>query len=461
MHFDSVTGWVRGVRHCPSPNFNLRPQGDAVSLLVIHNISLPPGQFGTGKVQAFFQNRLDPNEHPYFEEIRHLTVSAHFLIERDGAITQFVSCHDRAWHAGVSCFDGREACNDFSLGIELEGTDTEPYTDAQYTALAGLTGLPGDHPGTHPGPLRYRPGAQDRSRRGFRLVALPRRIDRFQGGNMTFLVLLLALALEKFSGWRRRIQRDGAWLAWLSLVEDLPSVSRRSWLGLLLAVVLPLLPLALLLTLLQPLAYGWLSLPLHLLVVVYSLGRGDVMADLGPFRDAWRREEAQAAFHVAERDLGILGGSESELIGRVHGHLLWQGYQSFFAVIFWYALLGPVAALAYRLLALALEHARQPALREQAARVRHILDWLPVRALVLSFALVGNFLAVIRVLLHWLLAWDISAAALLGKAGRVASDVEAVELGAVGVASLDALWQLLVRAAVLWYAVFAFCALFL
>ena len=78
-----------------------------MSLLVIHNISLPPGQFGTGKVQAFFQNRLDPNEHPYFEEIRHLTVSAHFLIERDGAITQFVSCHDRAWHAGVSCFDGR------------------------------------------------------------------------------------------------------------------------------------------------------------------------------------------------------------------------------------------------------------------------------------------------------------------------------------------------------------------
>lgn len=464
MHFDSVTGWVRGVRHCPSPNFNLRPQGDAVSLLVIHNISLPPGQFGTGKVQAFFQNRLDPNEHPYFEEIRHLTVSAHFLIERDGAITQFVSCHDRAWHAGVSCFDGREACNDFSLGIELEGTDTEPYTDAQYTALAGLTRLlraafPAITP--DPGPLRYRPGAQDRSRRGFRLVALPRWIDRFQGGNMTFLVLLLALALEKFSGWRRRIQRDGAWLAWLGLVEDLPSVSRRSWLGLLLAVVLPLLPLALLLTLLQPLAYGWLSLPLHLLVVVYSLGRGDVMADLGPFRDAWRREEAQAAFHVAERDLGILGGSESDLIGRVHGHLLWQGYQSFFAVIFWYALLGPVAALAYRLLALALEHARLPALREQAARVRHILDWLPVRALVLSFALVGNFLAVIRVLLHWLLAWDISAAALLGKAGRVASDVEAVELGAAGVASLDALWQLLVRAAVLWYAVFAFCALFL
>ena len=236
-------------------------------------------------------------------------------------------------------------------------------------------------------------------------------------------------------------------------------MSRRSWLGLLLAVVLPLLPLALLLTLLQPLAYGWLSLPLHLLVVVYSLGRGDVMADLGPFRDAWRRggpgclpcRRTRSGDPGRQRERPDRPGARpSALAGLpelLRGDLL-------------VCLARPGGGLAYRLLALALEHARQPALREQAARVRHIFDWLPVRALVLSFALVGNFLAVIRVL-HWLLAWDISAAALLGKAGRVASDVEAVELGAAGVASLDALWQLLVRAAVLWYAVFAFCALFL
>ena len=138
MQLDPSTGWCAGVQHCPSPNFNERPAGE-ISLLVIHNISLPPGQFGTGKVQPFFQNRLDHSEHPFFEEIAHLRVSAHFLIERDGAVTQFVSCLGRAWHAGISLFDGREGCNDFSLGIELEGTDTLAFTDAQYRALITLT----------------------------------------------------------------------------------------------------------------------------------------------------------------------------------------------------------------------------------------------------------------------------------------------------------------------------------
>ena len=138
MQLDPASGWFQGVRHCPSPNFNARPS-DEISLLVIHNISLPPGQFATGKVQEFFQNRLDATEHPYFEGIIDLRVSAHFLIERDGAVTQFVSCLDRAWHAGVSSFEGRETCNDYSLGIELEGTDELPFTDAQYQALTALT----------------------------------------------------------------------------------------------------------------------------------------------------------------------------------------------------------------------------------------------------------------------------------------------------------------------------------
>ena len=138
MQLDPASGWCQGVSHCPSPNFNARPHGE-ISLLVIHNISLPPGQFATGKVQEFLQNRLDATEHPYFEGIIELRVSAHFLIERDGKITQFVSCLDRAWHAGVSSFEGREACNDFSLGIELEGTDDLPFSDAQYQALIGLT----------------------------------------------------------------------------------------------------------------------------------------------------------------------------------------------------------------------------------------------------------------------------------------------------------------------------------
>lgn len=138
MQLDSASGWCQGVHHCPSPNFNARPEAE-ISLLVIHNISLPPAQFKTGKVQAFFQNQLNVTEHPYFAGIADLRVSAHFLIERDGEVTQFVSCLDRAWHAGVSTFEGREACNDFSIGIELEGTDDLPFTDLQYVALIELT----------------------------------------------------------------------------------------------------------------------------------------------------------------------------------------------------------------------------------------------------------------------------------------------------------------------------------
>ncbi|MGE6792655.1 1,6-anhydro-N-acetylmuramyl-L-alanine amidase AmpD [Pseudomonas guineae] len=138
MQLDPSSGWCNGIQHCPSPNFNQRPLGE-VSLLVIHNISLPPGEFGKGKVQAFFQNRLDADEHPYFASIASLQVSAHFFIERDGAVTQFVSCNERAWHAGQSRFAERENCNDFSLGIELEGTDDLPFTAAQYAALIALT----------------------------------------------------------------------------------------------------------------------------------------------------------------------------------------------------------------------------------------------------------------------------------------------------------------------------------
>lgn len=131
-------GWVEGVQRVASPNFDARPAGCAVDLLVLHNISLPPGCFGGGRVQQLFCNALPPDAHPYFAEIAGLRVSAHFLIERDGRITQFVSCLDRAWHAGVSCFQGRARCNDFSVGVELEGDDDSPFEDAQYDALGRL-----------------------------------------------------------------------------------------------------------------------------------------------------------------------------------------------------------------------------------------------------------------------------------------------------------------------------------
>jgi AmpD protein len=123
---------------CPSPNHNERPDGE-ISLLVIHNISLPPGQFGGPGIRQLFTNCLDPDAHPYYRDIYQLEVSAHLLIDRHGQITQFVPFDRRAWHAGRSCFEGRDNCNDFSIGIELEGTDDTPYTEAQYQTLARVT----------------------------------------------------------------------------------------------------------------------------------------------------------------------------------------------------------------------------------------------------------------------------------------------------------------------------------
>ena len=131
--------WFPGARRLPSPNQDARPEGEQVSLLVIHGISLPPGEFGGGWIDALFTNRIDPEAHPYFRRLAGLQVSAHLLIDRRGRLTQYVPFGRRAWHAGQSRFDGREACNDFSIGIELEGTDRVPYTAEQYACLARVS----------------------------------------------------------------------------------------------------------------------------------------------------------------------------------------------------------------------------------------------------------------------------------------------------------------------------------
>ncbi|BDH47099.1 N-acetyl-anhydromuranmyl-L-alanine amidase [Salmonella enterica subsp. enterica serovar Choleraesuis] len=131
-------GWLENARRQPSPHFDERPEGVTPSLLVVHNISLPPGEFGGPWIDALFAGTIDPDAHPFFAEIAHLRVSAHCLIRRDGEVVQYVPFDKRAWHAGVSNYQGRERCNDFSIGIELEGTDTLPYTDKQYQRLAEI-----------------------------------------------------------------------------------------------------------------------------------------------------------------------------------------------------------------------------------------------------------------------------------------------------------------------------------
>jgi AmpD protein len=138
MQVDYQSGWIPGVRAVLSPNCDARPDAELPSLIVVHGISLPPGEFGGCWVDSLFTNSLPTEQHEYFAEISELRVSAHALIERDGQLTQYVSFLDRAWHCGESNFCGRAACNDFSIGIELEGADEVPYEETQYTVLAGL-----------------------------------------------------------------------------------------------------------------------------------------------------------------------------------------------------------------------------------------------------------------------------------------------------------------------------------
>ncbi|MDE0097436.1 MAG: 1,6-anhydro-N-acetylmuramyl-L-alanine amidase AmpD [Gammaproteobacteria bacterium] len=139
MRLDEGTGIVSGADWIQSPNCDDRPPGITVDTLVIHAISLPPNSFGGGHVARLFTNRLDPDAHPYFAGIRHLRVSAHFFIDRQGALTQFVPVGKRAWHAGESRFRGRDAVNDFSIGVELEGCDNRPFEAVQYSVLTTLT----------------------------------------------------------------------------------------------------------------------------------------------------------------------------------------------------------------------------------------------------------------------------------------------------------------------------------
>ena len=131
-------GVAAGIRFLPSPNCDERPAGAAPELLVIHNISLPPGEFGGDGIIDLFMNRLDPSAHPYYGTIAQLRVSAHFLVRRDGELIQFVPCAKRAWHAGEWAWRGRSRCNDFSVGVELEGADDQPFADIQYAELAPL-----------------------------------------------------------------------------------------------------------------------------------------------------------------------------------------------------------------------------------------------------------------------------------------------------------------------------------
>ena len=275
---------------------------------------------------------------------------------------------------------------------------------------------------------------------------------------MSFLVLILTILIEKLSSWRQALQKDQWWYEQLERSKKI--LPRQNSLALILALSLPILGLAILLIVLKSIAYGLLLIPVHLAVLVYSLSRGDVRVALGPFRDAWRRQDTHAASLAAQRDLLIQSEEPVGLLQAVQGYLLWQGFQGFFAVIFFYLIAGPLAALTYRLLVLTSEQVIWPEAAGKATRLLHILDWLPVRLLSASFALIGNFITVNRALMHDLLCINEPANSLLSKAGRAAVEAENDAMGEKGTTILDNLWLLLIRSAVLWFASLALWTLF-
>jgi AmpD protein len=182
VNIDTSGERLLGARQLPSPNCDERPRDCDISLIVIHSISLPPGEYGGPWIDQLFTNRLDPAAHPYFEELTDLCVSSHLLVRRNGEVVQYVPFSKRAWHAGESCHNGRAACNDFSIGIELEGQDSEPYTSLQYDRLAEVIGLlvqtfPGLSRSTVVGHCDIAPGRKTDPGPAFDWLALNDRLD--------------------------------------------------------------------------------------------------------------------------------------------------------------------------------------------------------------------------------------------------------------------------------------------
>lgn len=272
---------------------------------------------------------------------------------------------------------------------------------------------------------------------------------------MNFIVLLLLWWAKHSMAVRHWVQHDNWWRVFARRMT--PGVS--PWLSLAWLVLPPMVVVGWVLWGLSLVLHGWLVLPFSLLIMVYCLGRENTRGQLHHFREAWLRGDEEAAYLAAEHDLGVGGSSESELFFNVQRHLLWCRYQGFFAVIFWFVLLGPVIPLGYRLLDLAENAADSVLVRERAHLFRHALDWVPVRILAMSFTLIGNMDALSKSLRHHFWHWEISAADLLVQVALDASEPVSAVAREQGMARLENLWVLLMRGEQALLLVFALCIL--
>lgn len=275
---------------------------------------------------------------------------------------------------------------------------------------------------------------------------------------MSFIVLLILIAIEKLSRGRHHVQQDSFYLQKVHHYDQ--QVISKATAAFLKLTLIPTLIVALALLLLHNILHGLLLFFIDIAIMLYALGRGDILQRFGSFRDAWRRNDEDGLKIAAIRDLDLSEEeieNPNELLFQAQNKLLWQSYEGFFAVIFWYMLLGPLVPLFYRLTAIIEETSDNLNLKRTASKIRYYLDWLPSRCLIYSFCIVGQFTKCFDVLIKDLFNKKMPAQELIYKAGIAAID----NYDEQEISSLDILWSLLIRSAILWYSLYAIVIIFI
>jgi len=479
LRVDAADGRLLGARQAQSPNCDDRPAATPPQLVVVHGISLPPGEFGGPWIDALFMNQLEPDAHPYFAGIANLRVSAHLVVHRDGSVVQYVPFHRRAWHAGASQWRGRERCNDFSIGIELEGSDATAYAPAQYAVLARVVAEPVARRGRGGRPQRRGAGPQVRPGHRLRLAAaaLDGPLPTRGAPRMSLLALLLALVFERGLTHLFHLREP----RWLDRYFDW--VARRLGGGsggssvpaAVLALALPVLPVALLDRMLGGHLLGLLQLAFAVLVLLLSFGPRDLREEVDDYVAALERGDREEADRRAKELL------ESDAAGRgaglrqaVEEAIFVQANNRVFGVILWFMVLGPAGAWLFRVSDLMRRRAAFEGARSgDAARgigaafaiLHGLLAWIPARLAAASYALAGSFEDAVG---NWRVAVDSAAENVLDRSEDLLARVGMASLQpslaglppeTLDAASARGAWRIVSRATWIWLSVVALLVL--
>jgi len=394
MNINNKSGLVVDAQQIASANCDARPDEQNISLIVIHNISLPPGEFGGPYISQLFTNQLNPNAHPYFADIHQLKVSSHLLIRRTGEIIQYVPLHKRAWHAGTSSYCGAENCNDFSIGIELEGSDDIPFEEIQYTALAKcILNLQQNYPSLPKdaitGHSNIAPGRKTDPGPAFNWDHLQQLLTT----HMALICILFGIIFERFSEILEKY-RNFSWFdnytRWL--LKTLPGIGSQNQSS----IIILLLPIMLVVAGLQvwfdDRLLGLIAVIFGAVIFAFCLGPKDLSRQIDRYLEARESGDEEAANIEARAIMQAEPPADpDQQILEVMRGILHESNDRFFAVIFWFVLLGPFGALLYRLTSHTMRSSGNATLANAARQFQAMLAWAPAHVVAMGFALTGNY----------------------------------------------------------------------